>query len=269
MDWKSEFLKILQKIMSRKDSEFFRDAVNWKELGLFDYPTIIKKPMHLRLVKATVERDGYRSATEAAADMRLIFSNAMTYNAPGSKVYVCAKNLGDFWETSWAATQAGAEDDIDRPPSKEALIAFVERCHFIFPEELAKVLMMIEENCPNSIVKKPESNEIEVNTDLINGRAFHEAQTYLASLLPALEEGPQKRKLPLEADAEKERKSHRTSQSSSGTGAGANTTSTKASDASRSRTAKGSSAEEKASRPSTSGPKIKKVRLSEVEADDD
>jgi hypothetical protein len=128
MEWKADFLKIWQRMVSRKDSEFFRDPVDWESLELYDYPTIIKKPMDLRTIKSNLEHGRYLKSTEAAADVRLIFSNAMTYNAPGSRVYTNAKSLGEFWESNWASI-AGAEDDIDRPPSKEALLAFVEKSH--------------------------------------------------------------------------------------------------------------------------------------------
>lgn len=98
MEWSGDFLKITQKIIARKDSEPFREAVDWRELELFDYPTIIKKPMCLRLVKSNAEKHVYKTPSEAASDMRLVYSNAMTYNAPGSKMYQTAKTLSELWE---------------------------------------------------------------------------------------------------------------------------------------------------------------------------
>ena len=43
--WESELSKILIKMNGRKDSEFFREPVLWQELGLVDYPSVIKTPM--------------------------------------------------------------------------------------------------------------------------------------------------------------------------------------------------------------------------------
>ena len=34
----------------KQDSEFFREPVAWKELGLLDYPIVITKPMDLSTV---------------------------------------------------------------------------------------------------------------------------------------------------------------------------------------------------------------------------
>jgi hypothetical protein len=48
MSWQLEFNKILNKIIARKDSEFFREPVKWEELELFDYPKIIKTPMVIK-----------------------------------------------------------------------------------------------------------------------------------------------------------------------------------------------------------------------------
>lgn len=77
------------------------------------------------------------------------------------------------------------------------------------PEDLAQVLRLLAAECPNCMVKvsnclpvifcminrlltlsfscqKPDTNEIDVNTDLITGKAFHEVNKLLDSLI----EGP-------------------------------------------------------------------------------
>jgi hypothetical protein len=84
--------------------------------------------MDLSTVKKKLDNASYKKPSDLAADVRLIFSNAMTYNAPNSKVYNYARSLSDFWESSWAEI-ANADDAIDRPPTMEALTAFVDRCN--------------------------------------------------------------------------------------------------------------------------------------------
>lgn len=78
-------------IPSRSLTEPFRDPVDWKALGLFDYPQVIKKPMDLGLVKQKVNSGKYKSIHEAADDVRLIWKNCMTYNADGSDFYNLAQ----------------------------------------------------------------------------------------------------------------------------------------------------------------------------------
>lgn len=49
-NWEQEFSRMHSKISARKDSEVFREPVNYELLGIPDYPQIIKKPMDLRTV---------------------------------------------------------------------------------------------------------------------------------------------------------------------------------------------------------------------------
>lgn len=123
-----EFPKIWAKMLARRDSEFFRDPVDWEALELYDYPEIIEKPMDLNTVKRNFDNGVYRTASDLATDMRLIFMNAMTYNDPASKVFNHAKAQREFWENSWANVVKN-EIDVDRPPTVEVLTEFVEKCH--------------------------------------------------------------------------------------------------------------------------------------------
>ncbi len=116
-------------MMTRKDSQFFREPVDWEGLGLLDYPTIITKPMDLSTVKDKLEKGAYSSHFEAAEDIRLIFTNAMTYNLPESKVYTHAKSLSEFFETQWGTIAKSEEDIRNRPPTMDSLSDFVEKCH--------------------------------------------------------------------------------------------------------------------------------------------
>lgn len=42
-----EMYKIILSFISRPESNAFRDPVDWKQLGLVDYPSIVKHPMDL------------------------------------------------------------------------------------------------------------------------------------------------------------------------------------------------------------------------------
>jgi hypothetical protein len=44
---KADMLKLVLGLMSRPESLAFRDPVDWKGLGLDDYPAIVKAPMDL------------------------------------------------------------------------------------------------------------------------------------------------------------------------------------------------------------------------------
>lgn len=47
------------------------------------------------------DASGYQHVQEVWDDMRLVFSNAMTYNPEGSDVYVMSKTLCDKFEEKW------------------------------------------------------------------------------------------------------------------------------------------------------------------------
>lgn len=68
---------------------------------------------------------------------------------------------------------------------------WVGDCHSITAEELGKVLVKLEELCPQCLIKRSECNEVEVNVDLVAGRAFREISSILRAYLP---EGAARRK---------------------------------------------------------------------------
>lgn len=126
--WAESFPKILQEMLSRKDSEHFQEPVDWKALNLFDYPKIIKQPMDLQTVQGKFERKQYSTPSDLAFDIRLTFFNAMTYNPLQSKIYSHAKSLSEFWESRWK-TLVSPVDDPNRPPTADQLSDFVDKCH--------------------------------------------------------------------------------------------------------------------------------------------
>ena len=52
--------------------EPFRVPVDWKGMGLFDYPTLIKKPMDLGSVKRNISARKYKSIPDAAGKFSCI-----------------------------------------------------------------------------------------------------------------------------------------------------------------------------------------------------
>lgn len=151
MSWVDDASKLLGKLISRKDSEYFREPVDWEDLGLHDYPTIIKHPMDLLTIRDKLESGKYHKQSEFAADVRLTCMNALTYNTPGSRVYGNAKSLSEFFETNWASITT--EVDLDKPPSYNEMCLWVEKCHRLGPDDLGSVLKTLDKLCPNSLVK--------------------------------------------------------------------------------------------------------------------
>ncbi|XP_073968991.1 bromodomain-containing protein 2-like isoform X4 [Rhodnius prolixus] len=118
----SETLKscneILKELFSKKHFNYawpFYKPVDAEWLGLHDYHDIIKKPMDLGTVKQKMDNREYKTASEFAADVRLIFTNCYKYNPPDHDVVAMGRKLQDVFEMRFAKVP----DDSPTPPSQE------------------------------------------------------------------------------------------------------------------------------------------------------
>jgi len=90
--------KVVNNLLARADSIPFREPVDWKGLELYDYPKVIKKMMDLGTIKKKLEKGKYADAGECAGDIRLVWTNCMTYNADGSDFYLLAESFSKRFE---------------------------------------------------------------------------------------------------------------------------------------------------------------------------
>ncbi|RDY04892.1 Transcription factor GTE10, partial [Mucuna pruriens] len=96
---------LLNRLMSHQFGWVFNSPVDVVKLNIPDYFTVIKHPMDLGTVKRRIASCEYSNPMDFAADVRLTFSNAMTYNPPGNDVHIMAETLGKFFETRWKAIE--------------------------------------------------------------------------------------------------------------------------------------------------------------------
>mmetsp|Transcript_15677 Transcript_15677/g.31664 ORF Transcript_15677/g.31664 Transcript_15677/m.31664 type:complete len:216 (-) Transcript_15677:99-746(-) len=182
--------KLVNQIYSKADAEPFREPVDWKALGLFDYPQIIKRPMDLGKVKENLQSGKYRTAGEAADDIRLVWKNCMTYNADGSDFYNLAKNMSKKFEDKYAklekelnaaATGAGSKAGAKgaNEPTLEEKRVFAKNLYKISKEDLGKVVVEIDTKCPSALTKNSAEDEVEVNVDMISPAVFHSVSSFV------------------------------------------------------------------------------------------
>lgn len=95
--------QILQKLMKHQFAWIFNTPVNVKALGLHDYHLIIHAPMDLGTVKSKLRKKFYPSPLEFAADVRLTFNNALTYNPKGDDANTMAGLLLNEFEEMFKA----------------------------------------------------------------------------------------------------------------------------------------------------------------------
>ena len=85
--------KVITAIRSQDVNRVFWAPVDWQAYGLTDYPEVIKKPMDFGTVLKKIDSREYGSHDEVADDVRLVFTNATTYNRPGEPVHELANVL--------------------------------------------------------------------------------------------------------------------------------------------------------------------------------
>eukprot|EP00039_Didymoeca_costata_P001312 m.51471 g.51471 ORF g.51471 m.51471 type:complete len:730 (+) comp10736_c0_seq3:86-2275(+) len=93
--------QVIKELFSKKHEQCawpFYDPVDPVALNLPDYLTIIKKPMDLSTARSKLDSGEYHSAEAFIADIRLIFSNCLRYNPPGSEVAVKGQQLQHAFE---------------------------------------------------------------------------------------------------------------------------------------------------------------------------
>ncbi|KAL7232737.1 hypothetical protein ACSBR2_010696 [Camellia fascicularis] len=92
---------LLKKLMQHQYGWVFNTPVDVVKLNIPDYYTVIKHPMDLGTIKSKITSSEYSSVLNFVADVRLTFSNAMTYNPPANHVHIMADTLRKFFELRW------------------------------------------------------------------------------------------------------------------------------------------------------------------------
>ncbi|KAG2676102.1 hypothetical protein I3760_12G036200 [Carya illinoinensis] len=96
---------LLQGVMLHKYASIFNEPVDVVKWNIPDYFTVIKHPMDLGTVKRRIDSGEYSSPLVFASDVRLTFSNALTYNPPGNDVHHMTKTLSKYFEARWKAIE--------------------------------------------------------------------------------------------------------------------------------------------------------------------
>lgn len=93
-----ECKEVLKKVMAHKMAHPFMVPVDPVALGIPGYTHVIKTPMDLGTIRSNLQRAAYLNGGAFVADVRLVFSNAMTFNPPGTDVHIMASTLLEEFE---------------------------------------------------------------------------------------------------------------------------------------------------------------------------
>ncbi|ONK74922.1 uncharacterized protein A4U43_C03F11490 [Asparagus officinalis] len=92
------------------------------QMSIPDYLVNIKKPMDLSTIKCRLETKFYSSVLQFASDVRLTFSNAMTYNVACNPVHLMAKELNAIFDEMWKSLELKWRKEAsvaDNPPKEQ------------------------------------------------------------------------------------------------------------------------------------------------------
>eukprot|EP01035_Chromulina_nebulosa_P018892 gene18892-24688_t len=173
-------LRIVLSLLSRPESLAFRDPVDWKGMGLLDYPEIIKKPMDLGTVRKRIETNYYEDVDGIANDIRLIWTNCMLYNRDGSEYYHLADSFSRAFEDAYAALRKleDSKSDSNRVPSVDERIQLSYDIFKLDNKEMAHVLTILQQNCPSALSHKASVDEVLINIDAFPPNIFHEINNF-------------------------------------------------------------------------------------------
>lgn len=180
-----ECAAILKAIMKKPEAGPFLEPVEWEAYGLTDYPEIIKKPMDLGTVQTKLEAGRYGGSTEKfAADVRLVWKNAMAYNRQDSEIWTTADNLSRVFEKKFAKIKksvapAKRKRKSERLPqiTRDDRLKFANLVNQLSSADLGELLDLLKENCPDALNDEDEQHiMIEINNidtqSLINMMQF-------------------------------------------------------------------------------------------------
>ena len=109
--WEEAAMRVLRKLIRRKNAWPFLDPVDPVALQLPDYFDVIKHPMDLMTVKSKLTGGQYASIAAWRDEVLLVFDNAMLYNPPGNAVHEMAAELKAVAVEDIAKEQVKYADD--------------------------------------------------------------------------------------------------------------------------------------------------------------
>jgi len=117
---------VLKYLLRHKHAAWFADPVDPVGMGIPHYAEVIKTPMDFGTIKGKYKGGRYASAEAFAADVRLVFRNATTFNKGADEpVHVAAVQLGAKFEERFEGAMEDAlyessddDDDEEEEPAR-------------------------------------------------------------------------------------------------------------------------------------------------------
>lgn len=150
---------LLNRLMVQPHAWIFNKPVDIVAHKVPDYYDIIKHPMDLGTVKSKLLSNQYSTLMEFAADVRLTFKNAMTFNPPKHDVHVMAEMMSKYFEVRWKSIEKKLPPTADESTASKSSVIIEPESAYVPPAKKQKT------SCKEARVKherdKPAMSEVE------------------------------------------------------------------------------------------------------------
>jgi bromodomain-containing protein 3 len=144
--------------------------------GLHDYPQVIKRPMDMSTCEKKLLAGEYSNPNKFAADFRLIYKNAQTYNRSDSDIYKTAEMLARIFEKKWAklkfssSSGSGAAKK-QREVTRYDRVRFSQMVNQLTSDQLGVMVNMIQKECPEAL-NEEDDDELEIEINNLDGNTL-------------------------------------------------------------------------------------------------
>ncbi|KAK8716974.1 hypothetical protein V6N13_044262 [Hibiscus sabdariffa] len=164
--WMKQCEDLLKRLMRHQYGWVFNEPVDVVKLNVPDYFNVIKHPMDLGTIKKKKDSGGYTNPWEFYDDVRLTFSNAMTYNPPGNDVHVMADTLNKFFEVRWKNIEkklpaVGTQLIQSKAPAMET-----ETSKTILPAKKRKTTSVTQQVIPEPVKRMTDEEKHKLGVEL-------------------------------------------------------------------------------------------------------
>ncbi|KAL6960461.1 hypothetical protein U1Q18_038224 [Sarracenia purpurea var. burkii] len=171
--WMKQCEALLKKLMQHQYGWVFNTPVDVVKLNIPDYFTVIKHPMDLGKIKDKIASSEYSRPVDFVADIRLTFSNAMTFNPPGNDVHIMADTLSKFFEVRWKVIEKKLPKD-SRSLQEKSVMHVEKESHTLMPSSKKRKI-----TAAHKVVPDPGNR---VMTDVEKHKLSRELEAFLGEL---------------------------------------------------------------------------------------
>jgi hypothetical protein len=169
----------------------FLEPVDWKALGLQDYPKIVKNRMDISSIRMKLKNREYETYESFFGDIQLIWDNCKSYNIVDSEIYRMAedcertsKRMIQKVRQNKKRTREDDRSDDEESEDQEAEVSFDERIKFtdyvrkLTIEQMTELVKMMQEECP-SVIDDMGSDKLQIKVDHIDRANFEKFMDFV------------------------------------------------------------------------------------------